>query len=88
MSFAIDLPENIVSHLQKRWGNLPRRALEAVAVEAYRDEALSLAEARQLLGHASRWETEAFLKAKQAFLHYSEDDLERDTDILRKRSTR
>ena len=37
----------------------------------------------ELLGHGSRWETESFLKRVQAYMHYSEDDLERDLAALR-----
>ena len=33
MTVAIDLPEDIVRQLEKAWGNMPRRALEAVVVE-------------------------------------------------------
>ena len=35
------------------------------------------------VGHGSRWETESFLKRVQAYLHYTEDDLERDLTALR-----
>jgi len=52
-------------------------------VEAYRDEVLSAAEIGRLLGHSSRWETEAFLQEKQASLHYTEEDLARDIETLR-----
>ncbi len=64
--------------LQASWNDLPRRTLEALAVEAYRDEVLSSAEVGRLLGHTSRWETEAFLHERQAYLHYTEKDLTRD----------
>ena len=84
MTIAIDVPEDLMNRLQARWDNLSRRALEAVAVEAYRDGVLSTAEAGRLLGHASRWETEAFLHERQAYLHYTEEDLTSDAETLRK----
>ena len=83
MTISINVPEDMVSRMQASWGNLSRRALEALAVEAYRDEVLSAAEVGRLLGHSSRWETEAFLREKQAYLHYTEDDLIRDTEAIR-----
>ncbi|WP_456425911.1 UPF0175 family protein [Rhodocaloribacter sp.] len=63
----------MTSRLQASWGNLSRHTVEAPAVEAYRDEMLSAAEAGRLLEHNSCWETEAFLHGMQAYLHYPED---------------
>ena len=84
MTISIDVPEDMISRLRASWGDLPRRALEALAVEAYRDEVLSSAEVGRLLEHSTRWETEAFLQEKQAYLHYSEEDLRRDMETIRK----
>lgn len=83
MTISINVPEDVVSRLQAKWGNLSRRTLEALAVEAYRDEVLSAAEVGRLLGHTSRWETEAFLQERQAYLHYTEEDLTRDLETIR-----
>ena len=83
MTISINVPEDMMSRLQASWGNLSRRALEALAVEAYRDEVLSAAEVGRLLGHKSRWETESFLHGKQAYLHYTEEDLTRDIETIR-----
>jgi predicted HTH domain antitoxin len=83
MNVAIEIPENLSASLRLRWKDVPRRALEAVAAEAYRSGALSTHQVSQLLGHGSRWETEAFLKEAQAYLHYGEADLERDLAALR-----
>ena len=82
-SISIHVPEDIMSRLQASWGNLPRRALKALAVEAYRDKVLSAAEVGLLLGHKSRWETEVFLCEKQSYLHYTEEDLTRDMEAIR-----
>ena len=83
MHISIDLPDDLVARLQEHWGDLSGRALEAVAVAAYRDGILSAADVGRLLGHTSRWETERFLNDRRAFLEYSEDDADRDTDALR-----
>jgi len=83
VNVAIEIPESVSDSLRSRWKDVPRRMLEAVAVEAYRSGALTTHEVGELLGHGSRWETESFLKQVQAYLHYSEDDLERDLQALR-----
>jgi AraC-like DNA-binding protein len=83
MNVAIEIPENVSVPLRSRWKDVPRRALEAVAAEAYRSRALTAHQVGEMLGHGSRWETETFLKQAQAYLHYSEDDLERDLAALR-----
>ena len=78
---AVDLPEEIAKRLQAAWRNVPRGALEAVALEGYRDGTLTRDEVGHLLG-LSFWETEAFLKERQAYLAYAEEDLEQDRSDL------
>jgi len=46
-----------------------------------------LKDVRRLLGHASRLETEAFLKARGAFLEHDETELERDVQAARQART-
>lgn len=74
---AVDLPEDIAKRLESAWRDLSRGALEAVAAEGYRDGTLSREQVGRLLG-LSFWETEAFLKERQAYLAYDEQDLEED----------
>ena len=74
---AVDLPEDIAKRLESAWRDLSRGALEAAAVEGYRDGTLSREQVGRLLG-LSFWETEAFLKERQAYLAYAEQDLEDD----------
>ncbi|MBI4264303.1 MAG: UPF0175 family protein [Acidobacteria bacterium] len=74
---AVDLPEDIAKRLESAWRDLSRGALEAVAVEGYRDGTLSREQVGRVLG-LSFWETEAFLKDRQAYLQYDEHDLEQD----------
>jgi predicted HTH domain antitoxin len=70
---AVDLPDDIAKRLETAW----RGALEAVALEGYREGALSRDQVGRLLG-LSLWDTEAFLKERQAYLAYNEEDLEQD----------
>lgn len=81
MNVAVELPDDIARQLETAWHDIPRRALEAIAVEGYRSGALSHGQVQRLL-NLSWWETEAFLKERQAYLHYDETDLEQDRAAL------
>ena len=78
---AVDLPDEIAKRLHAAWRNVPRGVLEAVALEGYRDGTLTRDELCHLLG-LSFWEAEAFLKKRQAYLAYAEEDLEQDRSDL------
>lgn len=81
MNVAVELPDDIAQQLETAWQDMPRRVLEAVAVEGYRSGALTRGQVQRLL-HLSWWETEAFLKERQAYLPYDEADLEQDRAAL------
>jgi predicted HTH domain antitoxin len=83
---AVDLPEDIAKRLAVAWRDVPRGALEAVVLEGYRDGSLTRHEVGQVLG-LSFWETETFLKVRQAYLEYGEDDLEQDRRDLGRRGS-
>jgi predicted HTH domain antitoxin len=82
MSVTIELPEEIEQQLETEWGNLPRRALEAVALEGYRSGVLTLAQLRRMLEFETRMEADAFLKQHGVYLEYSVEDLKRDRETL------
>ncbi len=88
MEIAIQLPDDFARRLQAQWGDLSQRTLEAIAIEAYREEMLTAAEVGKLLGHTSRWQTEKFLYDKQVYLHYDEDDLAHDIATIQQLTSR
>lgn len=79
MPITIELPAKIEHQLETAWGNLSRRALEALAVEGYRSGDLSAGQVAEMLG-LSVWDTERFLNERQAYLHYSAEDLKDDIE--------
>ena len=79
MPITIELPEEIKRQLETAWGDLSRRALEALAVEGYRSGDLSAGQVAEMLG-LSAWETEKFLKEREAYLHFSDEDLRQDVE--------
>ncbi len=58
MEVMLQVPDDIVQRLQAGWTDLPRHALEALAVQAYRSEILTSSEVQRMLGLGSRWEVD------------------------------
>lgn len=83
MQVTINLPEDISAALKGQWDNVPRRSLEAIAVEAYRTGALTESQIRRLLGFETRFEVHALLKEHQVPLRYTAADLEADLSAHR-----
>ncbi|PYV24376.1 MAG: hypothetical protein DMG24_11655 [Acidobacteria bacterium] len=88
MEITLSLPEDIAHGLQSKWKDLPRAALESLALEAYRSGALTAAQVRRLLGFGTRYELDGFLKQHGVYLKYSAEDLERDAEMSRQFSSR
>ena len=86
MRIAIDLPDDIAAALEGRWDNVPRRCLEAIAVEAYRTGALTESQVRRLLGFESRFQVHALFKERQVTRRYTAVD--RDDDLSAHRELR
>jgi hypothetical protein len=53
---------DIALGLESTWKDLPRAALESLALEANRSHALTAAQLRRLLGYETRMQVDAFLK--------------------------
>ena len=88
MEISIKVPDEVGRRLHDRWHDLPRHALEALLVDAYRQNLLSAAEIQAALGLPSRYETDAFLKRAGADLGYTWHDLENDLRTFREASRR
>jgi hypothetical protein len=71
MQLTLSLPDD-------RWTDVPRQALEAVAVEGYRTGVLSEYQIQRLLRFESRFEVHALLKEHRVPFRYSEADVESD----------
>ena len=82
MQITIELPEDIAAGLQSKWKDLPRAALESLALEAYRSRALTAAQLRRLLVFETQMQVDAFLKEHEIF-DYSAADFEHDRETLR-----
>lgn len=78
MQVQLVLPDDIAHSLESRWGNLERKLLEMLTLEAYREGSISVGKVRELMGLATRLEVDSWLKSKGIDLHYSETDFEAD----------
>ncbi len=77
MKITVELPDDVAQRPDPG-----REALEALAIEGYRSGALTHYQASQLL-HLSRFELDAFLKARHICDHaYDVEDLEQDLATL------
>ena len=83
---TVQLPEDIAQRLETRWKDLPRAALESLALEAYRSEILTTAELRQLLGYETGHALDGFLKEHGGYLEYTPEELEREAENSRRLS--
>jgi hypothetical protein len=82
MQITLELPEDIAQGLESRWKNLPRAALESLALEAYRSHTLTAAQLRRMLHFETRMQVDAFLKDREIY-DYTAADFEQDRDTLR-----
>ncbi len=87
MSVKIDFPKRIEEHLKVAWGDLGQAAKEALAIESYRTEKLSVGGVAEMLG-LSVLEAEAFLKSHGVAIPCTIADLEAERAALKQRLRR
>jgi len=81
MDITVHIPDDLARRLGR---DLPRRALEALALEEFKLGHLTKPELRRLLGFETRAALDGFLKAHQIYVDYTVEDLERDSEDLRR----
>jgi hypothetical protein len=82
MQITIEIPEDLAAMLSAPGQDPARAALEAIALEAYRQQRLSAYQLRTLLGIGSRYELDGFLKERQVY-DYTLEDFEQDLAAIR-----
>ena len=83
MRVTIQLPDDISAALEEQWDDVPRRSLEAIAVEGYRSGALSESQVRRLLEFDTRFQVHALLKEHHVPLQYTAADIDDDLQAQR-----
>jgi hypothetical protein len=84
MDVHIEMPDDIVHRMKIRWSDLPRGMLQALAVESYRAGVITEAEVQRMLNLPSRWDADVVLKDAQAYIEYTDVDLQEDIDAIRR----
>src|SRR5208282_4313981 len=88
MEVTLHIPDDVAKRLSAAGGDISRRALEAIALEGYRDQTLTLYQGSEMLG-LSRVETEDFLGCHRVPLAaIGEADLDREAALFEAASRR
>jgi len=80
MQVRLDVPEEVAKQFAAEPGGVTRAALEALAIEGVRSGKLTVHQARQMLGIASRYEMDGFLKEHGVLLPITMEDVVTDTN--------
>jgi predicted HTH domain antitoxin len=88
MNIELQIPDEVARVLSSEYADLPRAAIEALALEGYRSNRLSDGQLRQLLGFTSRMQAHAFLKDRGVPLNYSLADLDSDRETSKNLETK
>jgi hypothetical protein len=80
MQVQLEIPEDLARQLAADVNSLTHAALEAIALEGVRSGKLTVSQARRLLGIASRYEMDGFLKAHGVYLDLTLDDVRKDSE--------
>ena len=83
MPVTITLPDDLAAALLPPGQEPTRAALEAIALEAYRQRRITGYQIRRLLGIESRYELDGFLKEHEVYYHTGED-FEHDLATIQK----
>jgi predicted HTH domain antitoxin len=81
MTITVEIPDEFASRMVPEGQEPARKALEDMAVEAYRAHRLTAAQLRRLLGISSRYELDGFLKERGVWLEYTVEDFQREGEI-------
>jgi hypothetical protein len=81
MEITVTIPDELARQIIPEGLDPSRHALEDMAVEAYRAHRLTGAQLLRVLGIASRYELDAFLKERGVWLEYTLEDFRREGEI-------
>ena len=83
MQITVNVPDDLAAPLLPAGEDPARAALQALALQAFRERRLTGYQLRTLLGISSRYELDGFLK-EHAIEKYTAEDFEQDLETLSK----
>ena len=83
MNVTVQIPDDIAAQLSAGSDDLPRRALEALALDEYRAGHLTKAQLRRALSFGTRYELDGFLKDHGVLDDYTLEDIQREVENLK-----
>jgi hypothetical protein len=83
MDVIVHIPDDLTSRMGTG-GDLPRRALEALAAEEFKRDRLTRADLRRLLGFETGDQIDEFLKEHEVFEEYTLEELDREREGLQR----
>jgi hypothetical protein len=78
MQVLLEIPDAIAAQLIPEGQEASRALLEDALVQAYREERISGRQLMETLGIETRLELDGFLKARNCWIDYSWDELQRE----------
>jgi predicted HTH domain antitoxin len=82
MRITIEIPDSFGTKIEREWGDLSKKVVMDLALEAYRKNLIGTAELGEILDLSSRLQVHEFLKASGVYLNYDEEELERDLETI------
>lgn len=81
MQITLDVSEDIARQFAMNPEGVSLAALEALAIERARSGKLTTEQVRRLLGFATRYEADGFLKQHEVYYHVTAEDVQRDAAV-------
>ncbi len=78
----VEIPDNLAAQVIPAGQDPARALLEDALVQAYRENRVTGRELMEALGIATRYELDGFLKARQVWIEYTLEELDRDRETM------
>jgi predicted HTH domain antitoxin len=83
MEITVNLPDKLTEKIGEQWGDLSKKVVDSLALEAYKSKIISTAELGEILGFSSRLEIHDFLQKSGVYLNYDQEDLADDLETIK-----
>ena len=84
MEFTVQVPDDLAGCIVTSGGDLPRRALDALALDEFKCGHITRPELRRALGFATGHQLDGFLKTHEVYEDYTTKDLDRELEGLKR----